>query len=151
MYTAEGANLSALKQHRIKPTQFSMVSGMYLPGSRSSAGFPSPADDYIDKQLDLNELLIQNRPATFFMRVDGSSLKSAGISHGDMLIVDRSVNAAHGKVVVAVVAGELVVRRAENFNDKLVLLSDESLDQQQTVDGEEIQIWGVATSVIHQL
>jgi DNA polymerase V len=68
-----------------------------------------------------------------------------------MLIVDRSVNAAHGKVVVAVVAGELVVRRAENFNDKLVLLSDESLDQQQTVDGEEIQIWGVATSVIHQL
>ena len=127
-----------------------MVPGMYLPGSRSSAGFPSPADDYIDKQLDLNELLIQNRPATFFMRVDGNALQSSGINHGDMLIVDRSINAAQGRIVVAIVAGELVVRRTENLDDKLGLTSDE-MSGHELVDGEEIQIWGVATSVIHQL
>ena len=127
-----------------------MVPGMYLPGSRSSAGFPSPADDYIDKQLDLNELLIQNRPATFFMRVDGNALQSSGINHGDMLIVDRSINAAQDKIVVAVVAGELVVRRAENLENKLILTSDEDSGH-EVVDGDEIQIWGVATSVIHQL
>jgi DNA polymerase V len=124
---------------------------MHLPGSRSSAGFPSPADDYIDKQLDLNELLVQNRPATFFMRVDGGALQSAGINHGDMLIVDRSINATQGKIVVAIVAGELVVRRVENLDEKLVLTSDETSDSHEFVDGEEIQIWGVATSVIHQL
>ncbi len=79
----------------------SPVKDMFLPGARSSAGFPSPADDYLEKSLDLNELLVSNKVATFFMRVEGDSLKASGIRNGDMLIVDRSINPTHGKIVVA--------------------------------------------------
>jgi DNA polymerase V len=150
MHTAKVRHLVRPPINKIETFSVPMVPGMYLPGSRSSAGFPSPADDYIDKQLDLNELLIQNRPATFFMRVDGNALQSSGINHGDMLIVDRSINATQDKIVVAVVAGELVVRRAENSDNKLILTSDENSGH-EVVDGDDIQIWGVATSVIHQL
>ncbi len=124
---------------------------MYLPGTRSSAGFPSPADDYIDKTLDLNELLIKNRAATFFMRVDGDCLKASGISNQDLLIVDRSVSAAHGKIVVAVVDGELVVRRLEKQGDDLVLTADVETSDRPKADGEAIQIWGVVTHVVHHL
>ncbi len=83
---------------------------MFVPGNRSSAGFPSPADDYIDKALDLNELLITNKVATFFMRVDGDDLLASGIHHGDLLIVDRSLTPAPGKTVVAVVDGAVTVK-----------------------------------------
>ncbi len=124
---------------------------MVLPGARSSAGFPSPADDYLEKSLDLNELLITNKVATFFMKVEGDSLKPSGIRHGDILIVDRSINAAHGKIVVAVVAGELVVRRVEAREGKLVLTSDDLSVQHEVVDGDDVQIWGVATSSVHPL
>ncbi|PZM81440.1 MAG: DNA polymerase V [Candidatus Melainabacteria bacterium] len=124
---------------------------MFLPGARSSAGFPSPADDYLEKTLDLNELLISNKVATFFMRVEGDSLKPSGIRHGDMLIVDRSINATHGKIVVAVVSGELVIRRVESRDGQLVLTSDDASVKHEVIDGEEIQIWGVATSSVHVL
>jgi len=124
---------------------------MFLPGARSSAGFPSPADDYLEKTLDLNELLISNKVATFFMRVEGDSLKPSGIRHGDMLIVDRSINPTHGKIVVAVVSGELVIRRVESRDGKLVLTSDDASVKDEVIDGEEIQVWGVATSSVHVL
>lgn len=124
---------------------------MFLPGARSSAGFPSPADDYLEKNLDLNELLISNKVATFFMRVEGDSLKPSGIRHGDILIVDRSINPTHGKIVVAVVSGELVIRRVESRDGKLVLTSDDASVKHEVIDGEEIQIWGVATSSVHVL
>jgi DNA polymerase V len=124
---------------------------MFVPGARSSAGFPSPADDYLEKSLDLNELLITNKVATFFMRVEGDSLKPSGIRHGDVLIVDRSINPAHGKIVVAVVAGELVIRRVESLDGKLVLTSDDASIEREVIDGEEIQVWGVATSSVHPL
>lgn len=124
---------------------------MFVPGARSSAGFPSPADDYLEKTLDLNELLISNKVATFFMRVEGDSLKPSGIRHGDMLIVDRSINPTHGKIVVAVVSGELVIRRVESRDGKLVLTSDDASVKHEVIDGEEIQVWGVATSSVHVL
>lgn len=124
---------------------------MFLPGARSSAGFPSPADDYLEKCLDLNELLISNKVATFFMRVEGDSLKSSGIRNGDMLIVDRSITPTHGKIVVAVVSGELVVRRVESIDGKLILTSDDATIKHEVIDGDEIQVWGVATSSVHVL
>jgi len=124
---------------------------MFLPGARSSAGFPSPADDYLEKCLDLNELLISNKVATFFMRVEGDSLKSSGIRNGDMLIVDRSITPTHGKIVVAVVSGELVVRRVESTDGKLILTSDDATIKHEVIDGDEIQVWGVATSSVHVL
>ena len=76
-----------------------------LFSSRVSAGFPSPAEDYIEQSLDLNELLIQNQSATFFVRVSGDSMTGAGINHDDILIVDRSLEAVSGKIVIAVVEG----------------------------------------------
>jgi DNA polymerase V len=118
-------------------------------GSRTSAGFPSPADDYLDKALDLNALLIKNRVATFFMRVDGNALEASGIKHDDMLIVDRSITAAPGKIVVAVVVGDLVVRKVEMHSEKMVLTADDP-STAIVLDGQDIQIWGVVTSVVHQ-
>ena len=122
----------------------------HSPGSRTSAGFPSPADDYLDKALDLNALLIRNRVATFFMRVDGNALAASGIGHDDMLIVDRSLNAAPGKIIVAVVEGELVVRKVELQSEKMVLTADDDSIPPQVLDGQDVQIWGVVTSVVHQ-
>ena len=121
------------------------------PGARTSAGFPSPADDYLEKSLDLNELLITNKVATFFMRVEGDFLKPSGIRNGDILIVDRSINPVPGKIVVAVVGGEMVVRRMESRDGKLVLVSDDPSIAAQSFDGEDIQIWGVATTSVHPL
>ena len=82
-----------------------------LFSSGVSAGFPSPAEDHIDRKLDLNELLIQHPVATFFVRVAGESMKDAGINHGDILVVDRSLEAVSGKIVIAIVNGELTVKR----------------------------------------
>jgi DNA polymerase V len=76
-----------------------------------SAGFPSPANDYLEKSLDLNEFLIKNPPATFFVEIQGDSMIGAGIHSGDILIVDRSLEAVHNKIVVAVVNGEFTVKR----------------------------------------
>lgn len=84
------------------------------------AGFPSPADDYVDGNLDLMELLIQHPAATFFCRVSGDSMQDAGIYDGDILIVDRAVNAAHGDVVVAAVAGELTCKYLDKNRHRLL-------------------------------
>ncbi|MBS1990570.1 MAG: translesion error-prone DNA polymerase V autoproteolytic subunit [Cyanobacteria bacterium SZAS LIN-2] len=124
---------------------------MFIPGNRSSVGFPSPADDYIERTLDLNELLIKNKIATFFMRADGDGLKDSGINHGDLLIVDRSLPPAAGKTVVAVIDGELLLRKIEKHEGRLVLVSSEESAEPVVFDGEEIQVWGVITSVVHQL
>jgi DNA polymerase V len=75
-----------------------------------SAGFPSPADDYVEQSLDLNDLLVTNPPATFFVRVTGNSMIEAGIHPGDILAVDRSRQARHGDVVIAALNGELTVK-----------------------------------------
>jgi DNA polymerase V len=76
-----------------------------------SAGFPSPAEDFIDKKLDLNEYLIKNQPATFLVRVHGSSMVDAGIYDSDLLVVDRSLEPRDGKIVVGVIDGEFTVKR----------------------------------------
>jgi len=116
-----------------------------------SAGFPSPADDYIDRLLDLNELLIKNPPATFFVKVAGDSMTGVGINSGDILIVDRSIEAANGKVVIAAVNGELTVKRLVKDNNSCSLVA-ENPDYAPLEINEESQceIWGVVTSVIHQ-
>jgi DNA polymerase V len=122
---------------------------LQVPGDRSSVGFPSPADDYLERSLDLNDLLIKNKVATFFMRVEGDSLKPSGVSNGDLLIVDRSLHPAVGKIVVAVLNGELVARRVERRAEKLVLISDGVSTSPDVLD-EQTTIWGVATAVVHQ-
>jgi len=116
-----------------------------------SAGFPSPADDYIERLLDLNELLIKNPPATFFVKVAGDSMTGAGINDGDILIVDRSIEATNRKIVIAAVNGELTVKRLVKKNTSCSLVA-ENPDYAPLEISEENQceIWGVVTSVIHQ-
>jgi len=116
-----------------------------------SAGFPSPAEDYIDRKLDLNELLIKHPAATFFVRVAGDSMTGAGIHHDDILVVDRSLEATSGKIVIAVYNGELTVKRLVRDNNGIRLVA-ENPNYPPLVIAEEdgCEIWGVVTSVIHQ-
>jgi DNA polymerase V len=113
------------------------------------AGFPSPADDYVEKRIDLNEELIQHREATFFLRVRGYSMVGAGIGDGDELIVDRAIKPTHGRIVIAAVDGELTVKRFYQRNGvvKLVAENPEYADI-ELKDGQEMVIWGVVTRII---
>jgi DNA polymerase V len=127
---------------------------LYLAGVQ--AGFPSPADDFIDKRLDLNEHLIAHPAATFFVRAAGDSMLGAGIHDGDLIIVDRAVEARVGRVVIAAVHGELTVKRLERKGRRLLLSpanpdfpSIDVTDAQEK--GEGFEVWGVATHVIHKL
>ena len=119
---------------------------------RLPAGFPSPADDYLEGKLDLNRHLIKHPAATFFVRVTGDSMIGAGIHSGDLLVVDRSLEPADKHVVVAVLDGELTVKRLFKQNGILRLLP-ENLNYQpiEIAPQQTIEIWGVVTSVIHAL
>lgn len=124
-----------------------------LPAFMSSvqAGFPSPADDYIEKYLDLNELMVQHPAATFFVRVEGESMRDAGIHSGDILVVDRSVEAAHGKIVVAVVNGELTVKRFILDRSGAYLSPENPAFPKLKIDEEtDFRVWGVVMYVIHK-
>jgi DNA polymerase V len=116
------------------------------------AGFPSPADDYIDRKLDLNELLIRHPAATFFVRVAGDSMVGAGIHSGDILIVDRALPAEHNRIVIAVVNGELTVKRLSKQNGKLYLVPENDEFAPMEVTPEmQFEIWGVVAHVVHSL
>lgn len=118
--------------------------------SRIQAGFPSPADDYIEQSLDLNEYLIKKPTATFFMRVAGDSMKDAGITSEDILIVDRSLPAKHNTIVVAVLNAEYTVKRLLKIKDKLFLSPEnKSYPVIEIKEGMDFEIWGVVTYVIH--
>ena len=115
-----------------------------------SARFPSPADDYKEKKLDLNELLIKQPEATFFAKASGDSMIGAGIHDGDMLIVDRSITASDGRIVIAVLNGELTVKRFKLLGRTAQLHSENSKYTQITLhEGDNVSIWGVVTNVIH--
>ncbi len=116
------------------------------------AGFPSPADDYIDRKLDLNELLIRHPAATFFVRVAGDSMVGAGIHSGDILVVDRALPAEHNRVVIAAVNGELTVKRLSKQNGKLYLLPEnDGFEPIEVTNEMQFEIWGVVAHVVHSL
>lgn len=121
-----------------------------LYGCSVRAGFPSPADDYIEMHLDLNAHLIKHPAATFFVTASGDSMSGAGIASGDMLVVDRSLEATHGKIVIAAINGELTVKRLSRIGDKVQLLPENTHYKPIEITGdEELVIWGVVTHVIH--
>jgi DNA polymerase V len=120
--------------------------------ARTPAGFASPADDFVDRALDLNELCIRHPAATFFVRVEGDSMEGAGIREGDVLVVDRAVEPADGRVVVAALDGALLVKRLRVQGGALFLASENDLYPDVPVGEEgELVIWGVVTHVIHAL
>lgn len=113
------------------------------------AGFPSPADDYVEKRIDLNEELIQHREATFFLRVRGHSMTGAGIDDGDELIVDRALAPEHHRIVAAAVDGELTVKRFYQHDGVVKLLAENpQFPDIEFKNGQEMMIWGVVTKVI---
>jgi len=116
-----------------------------------ATGFGAAADDYAERGIDLNEQLVRNKPATFFMRVRGDAMVGAGIHDGDIVIVDRSLKAVSGKVVIATLNGEMLIRRLEKTFNKIRLLPETNKLSPIEVDtsGNEFAIWGVVTYAIH--
>ncbi len=116
----------------------------------NATGFGAAADDYAEKGIDLNEQLIRNKPATFFMRVRGEAMINAGIHDGDVVIVDRSLKPDSGKVIIASLNGEMLIRRFEKNFNKVRLIPETS--KLATIDVDpfaEFSVWGVVTYVIH--
>lgn len=121
-------------------------------GNKVPAGFPSPADDYVEAFLDLNTHLIEHREATFFVQASGESMTGAGIQDGNLLIVDRALDPKHGDIVIAVIDGELTVKRLEKRRGKVRLIAENpDFPPIEFRDGQELTIWGVVTSVIQRL
>ena len=120
-------------------------------------GFPSPADDFIERSLDLNEQLVTNPIATFFVRASGHSMDGAGIHDGDLLIVDRSITPVHGNIVIAVIDGGLTVKRLSKRGTVASLLPEPSNADQGVYATIEVNpdtgttIWGVVTWSVHRL
>jgi DNA polymerase V len=116
------------------------------------AGFPSPADDNIEQKLDLNTHVIKHPAATFFVKASGDSMIHAGIQSGDMLVVDKSLEATHGKIVIAAINGELTVKRLSKQHNRVQLLAENPNYKAIDITNEEdMVIWGVVTHVIHQV
>jgi len=123
---------------------------LYL--SRIKAGFPSPADDYLDGKLDLNEHLIKHPASTFFVKVKGDSMVGAGINSGDILIVDRSLEPKDKRIVVAVVNGDFTVKRISKKGDKLSLIAEnQKYLPIEIKDNMDFEVWGVVIHVIHSV
>lgn len=119
---------------------------------RLPAGFPSPADDYLEGKLDITKHLVKHPAATFYVRVSGDSMIGAGIHSGDLLVVDRSLEAKSGNVIVAALDGELTVKRLYRKNGLLRLLPENPEYQPIEIQLQQsFEIWGVVTNVIHQL
>jgi DNA polymerase V len=118
----------------------------------NATGFGAAADDYMDRGIDLNEQLIINKPATFFMRVSGNSMVNAGIYDDDIVIVDKSIKAQNGKIVIAVLDGELLIRRYERTLNKLRLVPETNkLSPIEIGEFSDCKIWGVVTCVIRMV
>lgn len=114
------------------------------------AGFPSPADDYIEDRLDLNNYLIKHPAASFFVTASGNSMINAGIHSGDLLIVDKSLRAEHDSIVIAAINGELTVKRLSRANGRVRLMPEnDEFEPIDIADEDELVIWGVVTYVIH--
>jgi DNA polymerase V len=130
---AVGPNTRPLVQHKI------------------SAGFPSPAADYVEKGLDLNTFMVQHKEASFFFTVVGESMSGIGIMDGDIVLVDRSVTPVHGHYVLAVIDGEYTLKRL-HMRQGVIELHPENgaFAPIRLIDGQELQIWGVVAGVVRK-
>lgn len=116
-----------------------------------SAGYPSAADDHVAENIDLNKYLVKHPTATFLVRVVGDSMVNAGINQSDVLVVDRSIEARSGRIVVAAINGELTVKRLSKTNEGVYLLPEnDNYEPIKIEEGNENIVWGVVTNVIHK-
>ena len=134
------------------PIPFARRTELSLPlfAARVQAGFPSPADDHLERSIDLNEELIQHPAATFFVRVKGESMHDAGIQSGDILVVDRSLAPTDRKIVVAMIDGEFTVKRFRNQEGRIFLeAANDQFPKIEVSGDQELVVWGVVSFVIH--
>ena len=118
----------------------------------NATGFGAAADDYMERGIDLNEQLIRNKPATFFMRVTGNSMINASIHDGDIVIVDRSIKPVNGKIVIAVIDGEMLIRRYEKTMNSLRLIPETAkLSPIDVSEFMDFKIWGVVICIIRNV
>ena len=119
-------------------------------GIQISAGFPSPAESYVEEVMDLNKRLIKHPSATFMVTVKGHSMSGAGIQNGDILIVDRSIKPSHNAIVIAYLDGEFLVKRLILKNNKVFLCSESSdYGPIEITSDRQFEIWGVVIHAIH--
>lgn len=153
-----------LEQYRNRRDDLPPGEGVYRPvfdetpvslplyASRISAGWPSPADDYIEDMLDLQRLLVQHPAATFYLRVKGDSMSGASILDGDILVVDRSVDPVHGRIVVASIDNELTVKLLYNHDNRVALIPENPAYQPiEITDETDLRLWGVVAGIVRKL
>jgi len=122
-----------------------------MVSAKVEAGFPSPADDHLERSIDFNEELVRNKAATFSVRVQGESMRDAGIHSGDVLVVDRSVTPHDKQIVVAMIDGEFTVKRFRKYGEKIFLeAANADFPSIQIGENQELVIWGAVTYIIHQ-
>ncbi|MEQ1554076.1 MAG: translesion error-prone DNA polymerase V autoproteolytic subunit [Ferruginibacter sp.] len=118
----------------------------------NATGFGAASDDFAERGIDLNEQLIKNKPATFFMKINGTSMVNAGIFSGDVVIVDKSIRASNGKTVIAVVNGELLIRRFEQLAGKVFLIAESTkITKIEINETTDFKVWGVVTCILRML
>lgn len=129
-------------------------SGVRIPLfiSRVQAGFPTHTDEYSEGKLDLNEYLLPHKETTFYVRVTGDSMRDAGVFPGDMLIVDRSLAPNYGNIIIALINGEMTVKRLERVRNAIFLCAEnDNYPDIRVTEYDDFAIWGVVTNVIHSL
>lgn len=142
---------STLSQIPDVVVQQAQLQRLRLVSHRISAGFPSPAADYAEEGLDLNDFLVRNKPASFMFTVKGDSMINAGIVEGDKVIVDRSLNARSKDIVVAVVNGEYTIKRLFKSSSKVELRPENPAYRPIVFkEGSELEIWGVVVGVVRR-
>lgn len=126
--------------------------GQWLIEQGISAGFPSPADDFKEVRISLDKELVRNKEATFYARVSGYSMINAGLDDGDLLVIDRSLTPANGKIAVCLVDGEFTVKRIRKEKDKLYLMPENKKYKEIKVSEENnLIVWGIVTYVIKSI
>lgn len=138
--------ISFLKPKKVKSN------GQWLVENSISAGFPSPADDFKEVRISLDKELVKNTESTFYARVNGNSMKNAGLSDGDLLVVDRAILVDNNKIAVCFLDGEFTVKRIVKRNKKLYLKPEnKNYNEIEIKEENEFLIWGVVTYVIKKL
>jgi DNA polymerase V len=141
-----------IQELTLHPGIGSSAESVPLAGSGISAGFPSPAEEYMEAGIDLNRELIRNPSATFFGRVKGFSMKDAGISEGDVLVIDKSLEPRNGAVAVCFVDGEFTVKRIQVEKDGIVLLpANDAYKSIRITEENDFMVWGIVTWVIKKM
>lgn len=147
------AKVIPIASHALEVLDFEVLESMVLPlfASYISAGFPSPADDYLEDKIDLGKYLIQNPTSTYMMRVKGNSMEDANIHEGDLLVIDKDLTPSDGQPVVCFLDGEFTVKTFRKINNKLYLYpANPNYKPIEITADMDMRVWGVVIWILHK-